>query len=209
MKKRVDLIFLLVVFTLPLFPSISSFGRAAARDLPQDTVRDAPALSGFDIRDIKGPVLSENFSFEILAGLLSAGILALFAGYKIRKKRKPCLPGSRPPHESAYAALDRLPKDLSETGMIQAYYSGLADILRHYLRDRFGLNALKMTTDEVIQALRGLRGFSPRDMNLIEELLHESDAAKFARYFPQPEEITARTELCREMIARTAEGPAP
>lgn len=209
MKKRADLIFLLVISTLPLFPGISLFERAAAQNLPQDTMREAPFLAGFDIRDIKGPVLPENFSFEIITGLLAAGTLSLFAAYRVRKKRRTLLPRLRPPQESAYEALDRLPKNLSETGMILEYYSGLADILRKYLRDRFDLNALKMTADEVIRALRGLSGFSPQDMNSIEELLRESDAAKFARYFPPLEEIAARTELCREMIARTAEERVP
>ncbi len=195
--------------TLLLFPAFSLSGEKTAPGHAPETGKTVQASPGTDIRDIKGPVLPKGFPLEIPAGLVAAGILAVFAGYKINKMRKTLVFASPSPEEMSCAALDLLARDLADTEMAPAQASRLGDILRRYLRDRFGLNALKLTTAEVAPALKNLGGFTAEDLKLIEKSLNEADAAKFALSFPSPEETAVRVGLCREMIVRIAKRPAP
>lgn len=66
----------------------------------------------------------------------------------------------------------------------KAYYSGLTDILRRYLADRYGIGAMEMTSDEIIDAVRPLD--LPRKSALeLAALLREADLVKFAKATPE------------------------
>ena len=62
-----------------------------------------------------------------------------------------------PPHVEAIRALEGLHNQkLWQNNKHKAYYSGLTDILRRYLAGRYGIGALEMTSDEIIDAVRPL-----------------------------------------------------
>lgn len=66
----------------------------------------------------------------------------------------------------------------------KAYYSGLTDILRRYLAGRYGIGALEMTSDEIIDAVRPLDLPRKSAMELT-ALLREADLVKFAKATPE------------------------
>jgi hypothetical protein len=72
---------------------------------------------------------------------------------------------------------------LWQEGKHKQYYSGLTDILRAYIAGQWGVGALEMTSDEIIEALKGLT-LSDKQRGGVTELLRESDLVKFAKYIP-------------------------
>ena len=100
-----------------------------------------------------------------------------------------------PPYEQAKTAL----KDLDEkqyfvNHKIKSFYSELTFILRRYLDEKVYSQSLESTTDELLEALRGLRNnkiISLNDDSLknIESILRRADLVKFAKSEPAFETI--------------------
>ena len=65
---------------------------------------------------------------------------------------------------------------------VKSYYTELTDALRIYMQERFGFNAMEMTSDEIIDKLN-----EQQDKEWIDELrtlFNMSDLVKFAKYKP-------------------------
>lgn len=108
---------------------------------------------------------------------------------KLKKRRngelQPDVP-KIPPYELAMQRLQQLREDkLWQEGQDRIYYTRLTDILREYLVGRFGINAMEMTTSEILAELKRLREW--RDANKsVKEVLELADFVKFAKLSPQP-----------------------
>jgi hypothetical protein len=74
-------------------------------------------------------------------------------------------------------------KALWQQGHIKEYQSSLTDIIRTYLKDRYGVEAMEMTTDELSQALRQT-GFDQQYKDSLREILQVADLVKFAKATP-------------------------
>lgn len=93
-----------------------------------------------------------------------------------------------PPHVEAIKALETLHNQkLWQNSRYKAYYSGLSDILRHYIVRRWNIGALEMTSDEIIETMRGveLPDKARRDLS---SLLRDADLVKFAKAEPDSEQ---------------------
>lgn len=62
----------------------------------------------------------------------------------------------------------------------KTYYTRLTDTLRQYIRDRFGFNAMEMTSREIIERLQ-IAGDS-KMLDELTELFTTADLVKFAKY---------------------------
>lgn len=91
------------------------------------------------------------------------------------------------PHQTALKEINRIKKEkLVESSDQKEYYTALTDTFRKYLQDRFGFNAMEMTSSEIIQRLR-----EEADQEKIEELkqlLETADLVKFAKYSTKEDE---------------------
>lgn len=91
------------------------------------------------------------------------------------------------PHQTALKEINRIKKEKLVTSEDQKeYYTALTDTFRKYLQDRFGFNAMEMTSAEIIQCLR-----EEGDQEKIEELrqlLETADLVKFAKYSTRDDE---------------------
>ena len=63
----------------------------------------------------------------------------------------------------------------------------MSDILRTYLAGRFGVGAMEMTTDEIMEAVREIEMPTKCSVDLI-NLLQDADLAKFAKFEPDAEQ---------------------
>ena len=85
------------------------------------------------------------------------------------------------PHQKAMKEIEELKADrTATTENVKEYYTKLTDTLRKYIEERFGFNAMEMTSSEIIQRLRG-----EQDQQKIDELkmlFETADLVKFAKY---------------------------
>ena len=108
-----------------------------------------------------------------------------------------------PPHEEAFAALERLRVlNLCADGKHKLYYSTLTDILRTYIVRRFDVGAMEMTSDEIIESMRGVELQQKQSMDLT-MILREADLVKFAKAMPESSEAEAVMRAAWEFVDAT------
>lgn len=112
-----------------------------------------------------------------------------------RRKGEPILPTKPaivvPPVEEALARLARLKeRKLWEKGMEKEYFTDLTEILRHYLYRRFGINAMEMTSRQILDTLASDKSVSDKK-ELVKRILDMADFVKFAQVRPLPSDNVA------------------
>ena len=141
----------------------------------------------FQLREIQGYITWGLFALLILAA-------AAYALHRWLAKRgkgfgdlfKPAPP--LPPHVAAIQALETLHNQkLWQNNRHKQYYSGLSDILRTYIAARWGVGAMEMTSDEIIEAMRAEELPDKARMDLT-SILRDADLVKFAKAMPEAEQ---------------------
>ena len=155
---------------------------------------------GGDIRAIKGPLdipLNALILLPWLAGILLLAGMAYWL-WRRRGRREPgnILTPTEPPrpaHELAYEAFRILEAErLPDRGEIKTFHVRASDIVRAYVEARFGVDALEMTTREVLDGLR-VHDVEKAVLGDFRRLLERCDLVKFAKDRPA-------LDRCREVI---------
>ena len=162
---------------------------------PQKTLR-------FKLGEITGYIAWSVVGILLLIALLYAAKRIMeHYGKSFGSIFKPAPP--LPPHEEAFAALERLRVlNLCAEGKHKLYYSTLTDILRAYIVGRFEVGAMEMTSDEIIEAMRGVELPQKQSMDLT-MILREADLVKFAKAMPASEESEAAMSAAWEFVDAT------
>ena len=142
------------------------------------------AEKGAKLMDIKPNEDVPVRSWRLLWGLLAlAALVALALWVRQRLARRivtPVLP-PLPLPERTRAALEALrAEDLLARGLVREYHFRLSEIVRGYLGERFGFEALECTSWELLNAVERL-GASGVDQPGLQRFVDQSDVAKFAR----------------------------
>ena len=156
----------------------------------------------FKLGEITGYIAWSVVGLLLLLALLYAAkrILAHY-GKSFGTIFKPAPP--LPPHEEAFAALERLRVlNLCADGKHKLYYSTLTDILRTYIVRRFDVGAMEMTSDEIIESMRGVELQQKQSMDLA-MILREADLVKFAKAMPESSEAEAAMRAAWEFVDAT------
>ncbi len=172
---------------------------------------------GGDIRDIKGPLAIPFAVVTLLPWIAALLAVAAAAAWLYRRYRRQSTPDAlvpalppRPAHEVAREALDALEAaGLLERGEIKTWHIRLSDILRMYIEGRFGVDAMEMTTGEVLDGL--LRTDADRGAVAdVRRLLDRCDLVKFAKLRPAVPECRELFPLARRVVdVTTPVEPAP
>lgn len=157
-----------------------------------DTINPQADIEKGDSRwyDFLPDFLVDYWEWILLAIVLIAAATVLY--FMFRKKRIP-LPmfkqAPKPsPYEVAITGLNALKgEDLCSMGREKEYYTRLTDILRIYLQDRFGINAMEMTTSQITRAVNSNSETRPSEP-LMKTILQMADFVKFAKARPLPED---------------------
>lgn len=166
-----------------------------------------------EIRDIRGPlgipISSWIIALWVLVPLLVAALLYVLAR-RLRPRRgeegaRPALgPLPRPAHEVALEALAELEASpLLEQGQVKEYHIAASDILRTYVEARFRVEALEMTTREVLSGLSAA-GVDASFRVGLRTFLGACDMVKFAKVRPGEGDSRAALELGRRIILESA-----
>jgi hypothetical protein len=165
-----------------------------------------------DIRTVKQPLeIPRNWLLLLPWVILVVGLAALsywlYWRYRSREKSpdersSPALP-PRPPHEVAYEALERLEaKRLLERGEIKQYFIEVSEIIRTYLEGRYPIDAMEMTSYEVLQELKRV-GIDPEVLDLFQPFFNRADLVKFAKHRPGPDVAKEMIPMARLLIDET------
>ena len=118
-------------------------------------------------------------------------------GYLIPKKPEPT------PYEVAITAFHSLKeKKLWETGMEKEYFTELTDILRRYMEGRFGINAIEMTSRQILSALSA-NPETKEKRGMIRQILDMADFVKFAKVRPLPADNIASFDNALKFVEET------
>ena len=140
------------------------------------------------VEPIAAPIrMKEVFSWilvALLAILLGLGIWLFLK----RRKTKVDEDGNVvkgpviPPYTKAIGDLEDLRQQkLWQSGKVKEYFSSLTDIAREYIEGQFGVNAVEMTTDDIMEEIKPLR-FPKEAYDKLKDTMEVADLVKFAKY---------------------------
>lgn len=145
------------------------------------------------------------FDFWWIWLIIFLAICAFLWGMKNYKRKG--LPFMAPkvapkPWDVALGSLQRLKsRKLWEQGMEKEYFTDLTDILRSYLFDRFGINAMEMTTRQIMDKIYESDLRDKRDY--VRQILNVADFVKFAKVRPLPADSIAAYENAVKFVEET------
>ena len=110
-----------------------------------------------------------------------------------------------PPYDKAVDDLKRLREEkMWQSGKVKEYFSSLTDIAREYIEGQFGVNAVEMTTDDILEEIKPLH-FSKETYNKLKDTMEVADLVKFAKYSASTLEsdtaLSSMTEFVNESYA--------
>lgn len=175
-----------LLVTEPLLLSVNT--------LPTDT-----ALA--KIKDIKPPY-DEPFDWKWylpyiygIGGVLLLVAILVFILVKLSRRKPAEVPvvdntPKIPPHVLALEALEKIKSEsVWKENRIKEYYSAITDTLRLYIEQRFNINALELTSDEILHIFKS-QVVDQESKNKLRQILTLSDFVKFAKQIPIEAEHT-------------------
>ncbi|HLN73880.1 MAG: hypothetical protein ACM3O8_03120 [Methylococcaceae bacterium] len=149
--------------------------------------------------DIKTPygapvTLSEVTPYILGTMLLGAILFFIFYYVRWKKKNVPMFVKPEKPKDPAHVIalreLDRIKtQKLWQQEKIKQYYSEVADTVRNYIQDRFGIPAMEQTSAETIMVFKDRKELINNDcLNEVQHILSLADLVKFAKYTPLPDD---------------------
>ena len=143
-------------------------------------------------------------------------VIVLIAGgiffYLRMKNQKPLFAPKKvevPPYEEAITALNDLKAEkLWQAGHDKEYFTKLTDILRRYIDRRFAINAVEMTSSEIIETLK--RNEETRAVNeQLKQILEVADFVKFANMRALPDDSEGSWNKAQHFVEETKPQPLP
>lgn len=149
----------------------------------------------YDIKNTWIPPFVLADYYPVIFGVLFALLLICIVGYILQriKNKQPIMPFMKPepklpPYEQALKDLNEIKlQKLWQQGRNKEYYTLVTDVLRKYIAERFGINAMEMTSSEVLFMIRKEEE-AKEVYDSLKQVLELADFVKFAKMHPLPEE---------------------
>ena len=144
------------------------------------------------VEPIEHPVSMKEV-FPWILGVLLAALVGIAVWFFV-KRRKPRVDENgepvkgpvTPPYDKAIGDLENLKQQkLWQAGKVKEYYSNLTDIAREYIEGQFNVNAVEMTTDDILREVQELN-FDSKLYGKLKDTMELSDLVKFAKYTTSP-----------------------
>ena len=169
----------------------------------------SPPDSTNQLRDIK-PIIKISISdytwYYIIGGsiLLLIIVILLYRYFKKRKKIKPAKSSSNlSAVDEAMMELKKLAQyNLYNADEIKLFHTGLAAVFKNYLGRKLSKNLVNETTSDLLISIKKYN-MQPGDISKLATALRCTDAVKFAKYLPQPDESNDCLQKIKETIILT------
>lgn len=152
------------------------------------------------IKDIKPPFtvdygfldwIKDNMYVVYIVLITIAVVLLIVFLVKKFNKPKPVVVVEAPKIPAHIIALEKLEevksKNLWQEGKLKLYYSSVTDVIREYVENRFKIQALEQTTEEILYGFRNV-AIDEESKSKLKQLLLLADLVKFAKENPLPHE---------------------
>ena len=148
-------------------------------------------------RPIKTPI-KQNITFEetvpfVGGGIILAGLvlLIIYIVRRLRKKTNIEEEEVKPQIPAIVTAREKMAQlkeaNLWQSGKYKDYYTDLTGIAREYLEGQFNIDAIEMTSDEILDEVRKIQ-LDNLIFSKLQNTLITSDLVKFAKATPSPTE---------------------
>lgn len=133
------------------------------------------------------PFLWSEWAVPFWLGVMLMLLIILdFIGYLRLRNGRPIMSTPKVvkrllPHQKAMKEIEQLKAErMPSSGDQKLYYTRLTEAIRRYIDERFGFNAMEMTSFDIIERLRGTGDAVMLDE--LRELFQTADLVKFAKY---------------------------
>ena len=180
--------------------------------VPVDTLHPDQFFGPKSIREVS--ILWEDIDGLIgfILLLMAISVVSYYL-YKRLKDNKPIIRKIKvepklPPHLQALKEIEEIKgqKNLQMSDP-KAYYTELTDVLRVYMAERFGFNAMEMTSTEIIEHLK--EADDQQSISELKELFMTADLVKFAKHAPLMNENDMNLVNAIDFINQTKIEPDP
>lgn len=154
--------------------------------------------------------ITDYWGWYLLGLLLIAGGAAAYM-LLTKKGRSVILPPKKPipPYELAIRQLNELKeRHLCENGQEREFYTRLTEILRDYLARRFGINAMEMTSTQIVSTLADNEQ-TKLPNRYMKQILEIADFVKFAKVRPLPDDNAKSFNSALKFVEDTRPAPLP
>ena len=150
--------------------------------------------------------------FWMAWGVVALLLLLIFLIVRLRSN-KPIIARIRiikrvPPHKKAMKAIEEIKADnVVRAEDPKEYYTRLTDTLRQYINERYGFNAMEMTSSEIIERLTN--SDDPKMLDELRQLFTTADLVKFAKWSTLVNENDANLVNAIDFINQTKQENVP
>ncbi len=177
-----------------------------AASLPGSQLQAQAAQKTGEIRDIKGIILQPGIDPQWYWIGGAVFLLLLLGGLFLYLKKHGTKEQSLQAHEKALTALESARRLMTEQHSRQ-FAIRMADILRHYIEDRFHLALQNLTTREFLSTLTQNQDLMQSDLHhhdqMLRDWLNHCDLVKFARYRLTEDEMEEMYKSVADFITAT------
>jgi len=164
-----------------------------------------------DIKDI-AEIINYNYSLKdytkiILPYLIIIALIIILLKLinktkKSKDKKEEHVKIKIPPHEKAISDLKKLQSsNLIDNKKYKIFYSILSDILRKYMEEKFIIQAMENSTQEIIKNLNNKTNI--KNTELIKKILKTTDLVKYAKAKSNKKESTEIIKMSYDFIKKT------
>lgn len=153
--------------------------------IPVDTLHPDQFFGPKSIQEV--PLTWEDLAPMVYSILLLIALGVVTAFFIIRyRNNKPIIKIIKvepklPPHLAAMKKIETIKADkVAKREDPKAYYTELTDVIRIYIKERFGFNAMEMTSAEIIERLLEEK----ESIHDLKVMFETADLVKFAKYAP-------------------------
>ncbi|MBR4482740.1 MAG: hypothetical protein IKS58_02050 [Paludibacteraceae bacterium] len=199
------------------FVSINDSVQSKPLGLLVDTVETGEQAEINPVKDIMDPpfLWSEFFYWAgivLLVLLIVALIIYMIMRERLNSKldfvfhrEEPAIP----PYQIALQQLEEVKSEKAwQSGDIKAFYTRVTDIMREYMMGQFSINAMELTTDEILALTKKNPEFE-QVRQILKEVLELSDLVKFAKFIPLEDENNRSMLNAFAFVEKTMPQPEP
>ena len=176
----------------------------AVYTMPIDTANLQNICGPKDVWDVE--LTWEEYRDSVHLGIILFFLALALAWVVVRfVKNKPIIrivkiKPKEPSHIVALNRIENIKNDdtWKDDENVKEYYTQLTDALREYMFSRFGFNAAEMTTNEILDYLRGID--NKENIAELKEILETADLVKFAKLHPTANENSRNMQNAIEYV---------